>query len=339
MTTLDTVLTASDQPDASICEEALAATTVIYAASHEPILKLPKEAADWVKKQGYSPSIAVMQKAVAAIEIILKDSELRDLWEESSSTKWQSETQKLQSNLQEALKRDIPKRQPKKLSAPRKLYKLIESISADDDSPLRKKLWERLNALEDVNKELDDYFEPPLCLIAKRGLIPEAKMLISKGANINLVSRHNQDPLRYAAQFGHVEMVRLLIDNGANLHKEIYVDADKKWVLYANEDKEKAIFFRYSPALWCAVSGGYITTIDTIISYGADIKISDILNGATLLHMAAMRGHPHVVEYLINQGLDVNHKRRDGATPLSLSANNETSMMLRKYGGKTRSEI
>jgi ankyrin repeat protein len=56
-------------------------------------------------------------------------------------------------------------------------------------------------------------------------------------------------------------------------------------------------------------------------------------NGATLLHAAAFAGRADMVEWLIDQGIDVNAEDDRGRTPLSLAAgNNIIEELLKKHG-------
>ena len=64
--------------------------------------------------------------------------------------------------------------------------------------------------------------------------------------------------------------------------------------------------------------------------------------GLTYLHQAAVKRRNGVVELLIGKGLDVNAKDEDGDTPLDVAIKQkqtETADLLRKHGGKTKSEL
>ena len=60
------------------------------------------------------------------------------------------------------------------------------------------------------------------------------------------------------------------------------------------------------------------------------------------MHQAAVKRRNGVVELLIGKGLDVNAKDEDGDTPLDVAIKQkqtETADLLRKHGGKTKSEL
>jgi uncharacterized protein len=56
--------------------------------------------------------------------------------------------------------------------------------------------------------------------MAHTGDVPKAQLLIQYGADINYVDdEYRSTPLGYAARWGHVAMVKLLLENGANPNK------------------------------------------------------------------------------------------------------------------------
>ena len=59
--------------------------------------------------------------------------------------------------------------------------------------------------------------ETPLMLAALNNKLPLAKLLILRGADVN---QAGWTPLHYAATRGHIEMMRLMIDNSAYLDAE-----------------------------------------------------------------------------------------------------------------------
>ena len=69
-------------------------------------------------------------------------------------------------------------------------------------------------------------------------------------------------------------------------------------------------------------------------SLGADVNAND---GATPLHLAAMKNDFATAAVLLKGGADVNAKTNDGATPLHLAASenaSEAAEVLRRYGAR-----
>jgi ankyrin repeat protein len=115
-----------------------------------------------------------------------------------------------------------------------------------------------------------------------RGDLEEVKSLIGKVVDINDFSRRGT-PLSIAANNGHHEILKLLIENGADINYTCY----EGWT-----------------ALYSAVFFGRLEVVKLLIEHGADIdKPTD--NGWTPLHTAAFSGHIDIAKLLIENGADI----------------------------------
>ncbi|MGI8905560.1 MAG: ankyrin repeat domain-containing protein [Candidatus Sumerlaeaceae bacterium] len=315
---LQAVQGASPRIDASTGEIALAAATVVWAARNEPVKTLPEIAQAWVKHRGYVPPDAIVDMAIFAVQLVLQASELRELWKESRSfSKWENQTAQLLRELQESRALPVLVRTAKPPGQPRLLYKLIETVSPDSSGPAREKLNKALTELIDVNAELPRSFLSPLSAVAKQGLNAEAALLLQRGADINPPSDLlTSAPLTHAAGSGHVEMINFLLANGAHLHDEILINAENGSRVLAGHPN--AVPFRFSPALWYAVSMGSIPAVDALLRHGADLHQKD-LNGESLLHKAAYAGQTEMIEYLVRRGIDVNTTKSRNEGPIHLA--------------------
>lgn len=305
--TLDTVID-NDDSESRREEEAVAAAAIVAAASADPVGRLAKDAKSWVLSKGFVPDIPLIDKAIRALDALMADSELRELWEESGSLKsWLKNTKGLVDTLNIAKERDLPVRKPKKKGMPRVLYKMIDAYAKEPDEKLKSKIHQKLNALEDVNqssKETDH--ELPLNILAKKGLVEEIKMLLDRGADPNLGDMFGF-PLAFACGNNHLAAARLLVDGGAEIFKEIMIDAKTRRQVEFMGENEHAdpVVFKYSQALFSAARSGGPDIIDYLLSLGADLNQED-LNGETLLHKACESGNIEAAEHLIHLGLDVN---------------------------------
>ncbi|KAL2713882.1 protein fem-1 CG6966-like isoform X1, partial [Vespula squamosa] len=117
---------------------------------------------------------------------------------------------------------------------------------------------------------------PPLWCAAAAGHIELVKLLVQRGANVNSTTKTNSTPLRAACFDGHFEIVRFLVKNGAGFVK----------------------------------SHG-----NTIYSHFADIEMAN-RHGHTCLMIACYRGHIGIAKLLLAWNVDVNRKSVRGNTAL-----------------------
>lgn len=73
-----------DCPESPECEEAIAACELLAAMLGKPSPDLPEEAAEWIKGKP-APPAEIVAKASAALDRIVRNSEMKDLWEEAGS--------------------------------------------------------------------------------------------------------------------------------------------------------------------------------------------------------------------------------------------------------------
>ncbi|MCK9396345.1 MAG: ankyrin repeat domain-containing protein [Methylobacter sp.] len=116
-------------------------------------------------------------------------------------------------------------------------------------------------------------------------------------------------PLILASQQGRVDVVRFLIERGAEL------DAIDQ---YGNN------------ALWAACYAENSDCIDALIHAGVDINHQNSVSGATALMFAASSGREKVVEQLLAANADPNFKTHDDFTALDLASTRKTLKLLSK---------
>ncbi len=107
-------------------------------------------------------------------------------------------------------------------------------------------------------------------------------------------------PLASAALNGNLEMVKLLVKEGA-------------WINYLNGDIRNA--------LWHGTSSGNISVVKHLLEKGAYVNNSDIAN-TTPLMKAAINGDSEIVRLLIGFKANVNMKHKDGDTALMFAVAN-----------------
>jgi len=149
-----------------------------------------------------------------------------------------------------------------------------------------------------------------LHLAGYSGRYDSAKYLIDNGADINFKSKENGvSPLWYSSS--HLKIIKLLVDNGAIIN-------------------DSRIFTK-------VVRKTNIETIRYLLSKGANINEEGAFCNAV---GAQYKNTIKTVSFLINQGVDVNHKTSSGLTPLHCAMNKrpEVVQLLIKKGANLEGE-
>lgn len=168
-----------------------------------------------------------------------------------------------------------------------------------------------------------------------KNLISIAKLLLSKGADVNTLDKKGFTALHFAAANRSAEFVEFLIEHGAD------VNATGK--------------FGYTPLLAAALHCKELEVVKKLVEHGANIEAKGSDSGFddffkifnrygqiagvdsfNVLHNACASGNLEVVNYLIDKGININSRiDYDGITGLhvALFANNyEIAMMLLDRG-------
>ncbi|KAF3209746.1 hypothetical protein TWF679_007284 [Orbilia oligospora] len=122
-----------------------------------------------------------------------------------------------------------------------------------------------------------------LPIAAKYGSVGVAKILIENQADIESGASDSESPLLEAAQNGHMELVRLLLEKGAKIES-----TSKK---------------TGGSPLWEAVRNGYKLTAQLLLEKGANIQFSNE-TGHSLLWAAKQSKNRALVWLLLEKGMD-----------------------------------
>jgi ankyrin repeat protein len=123
--------------------------------------------------------------------------------------------------------------------------------------------------------------------------------LISQGVDVSQLDENQDAPLIMAAYKGYTDIVRLLLEAGADVSA---VDPGMK-----------------ATALHAAAYAGRAGAARLLIEYGIDIDKQGPYNGYTALHDAVWQNNIDVAEILINAGANLNIKSHSGETPLEFA--------------------
>ncbi|KAF1584604.1 UNVERIFIED_CONTAM: Protein phosphatase 1 regulatory subunit 16A, partial [Eudyptes pachyrhynchus] len=151
--------------------------------------------------------------------------------------------------------------------------------------------------------------------------------LLEAGADVNARDGELWTPLHAAATCGHLRLVRLLIQGGADL---LAVNSDGNMPYDLCEDEvtldcietamaEQGITQEKIEEARAAAERGMLREIRQLVEAGADLD-APRGHGATLLHIAAANGYVEAAELLLEHRAGVDARDEDGWEPLHAAA-------------------
>ena len=121
-------------------------------------------------------------------------------------------------------------------------------------------------------------------------------IICTHGEDVNAWSGYHGTPLRAASNKGHIDVVRVLLDHGADVNT-----IDKK-----------------NTPLCLAYDGGHLEIMQLLLEHGADVDAWD--NSDLLLKRASRTGQAEVVHLLLQHNADVNSRGYTKWTPLQVAS-------------------
>lgn len=140
----------------------------------------------------------------------------------------------------------------------------------------------------------------PLIVAAEHGHLGVVRLLIEKGADPRATGVLGMTALRAAIQRGHDEVAAFLLSNGAEGH---------------------VTSVRDTTLLMDAASGGHLGAVKLLLHHTGGEGLEDQDDeGQTALSYAAQEGHEEVVDYLLSNEARADCRDELGVTPLLMAA-------------------
>lgn len=145
----------------------------------------------------------------------------------------------------------------------------------------------------------DMYGRSPLYIASKYGHVNICKMLLDRGANVHLRDTNTFTPLHSASKFNKADVCALLLKYGASIN-------------------EKATSGGWTP-LYLACHFGSIQACRVLLENGANVYEKITKDESTALHAAVYYNRNDICKLLIEFGSDIYKTDSYGYSPLSLA--------------------
>ena len=175
----------------------------------------------------------------------------------------------------------------------------------------------------------------PIHFNAIHNNIKELKKNITEGSNIDSLGEYASTPLHYACREGHIEIVKFLIENGAdvnikNHYSTIYPLFDA--ITGTNNQKNNFLIIQLlidnradvkktdsfgNTLLYHAIEQENITLIELLIQLGCDINHVSRHDKDSVLHYAYFQKNREIISLLIENGANIEHLNIYNKTPQS----------------------
>lgn len=179
---------------------------------------------------------------------------------------------------------------------------------------------EYLESIDDIKKrellELhnkNDFGKTPLIYACDNGYENIVRCLLNSGANIEACDSNEMTPLMHACRHGRLGIVRLLVERRANI--------------FARDKGLMTPFLHAS-----ATSSMHIDIIKLLIEHGANVNDSDEF-GCTPIIYASQIGIPKIIEFLIENGAEADAKCDCGDTALFVAIKNGKTAIIPMLAG------
>ncbi|KAL8858999.1 MAG: hypothetical protein Q9178_004480 [Gyalolechia marmorata] len=176
------------------------------------------------------------------------------------------------------------------------------------------------SAWEHFGNVRDDSNISALASAAAFGLTNIVRYLLEQGHDVDAADVQGATALHWAAENGHVEVMRILMLAGANIHK---VDQRSPLCSVASRGLDEAVELLLDAGasieresvtgqsvLSVATERGHISTVGLLLNRGADIHVEP-----DILRMAVMKSSVRMIEF-ISKKMDAARKRHDIDTAL-----------------------
>jgi ankyrin repeat protein len=189
---------------------------------------------------------------------------------------------------------------------------------------------------------IDMWGRTPFMLIARQnGDVEFGRLLLSKGADINVKDKDNLMSLNLAAWRGFVDFIDLLLDRGADYDttrgrsRQVFSSAASGGCLRLFNvvlNNDNALLtnknFRRN-IIRTAIMGGSVEIVKVLLSKNIPLNNDANQYGWTPLHYAAASGHAAMIRFLNENQIDINQRTSSGKSLYNIAEENKKDDVLK----------
>jgi ankyrin repeat protein len=170
------------------------------------------------------------------------------------------------------------------------------------------------------------------------GDIETVSKLLERGVDLNatleygppaLVLQEQMTPLLWAADCGHADIVKLLLEKGADPNTRDYRGRTALFKAGKNVPMAKMLLARGADPnvrdqdgatpLWWAAHDKAVAIVNALLDHGADVNAQEKDGGTALMAAAEQKQGAAVLKALVARGANVKARTREGHTALSIA--------------------
>jgi ankyrin repeat protein len=150
----------------------------------------------------------------------------------------------------------------------------------------------------------DDRLWRPLSLASKEGHLLIVRLLLDHGAEVDATGTWiNYTALCVAAEYGNTDLIRLLISYGANPRIVLHFSTISPLAPLEYIHSTRGLY--QSIVLVSAARGGSVPALQTLLELGANLRDINGIAGAQALNIAVEYRHKPFMEYLLDHGVSL----------------------------------
>ncbi len=157
----------------------------------------------------------------------------------------------------------------------------------------------------------------PLVTAAAKGDLGKVKSYVRKGENVNQKNRARWTALAYAVKYDHIDIVKFLLDNDADIDETVNTG---------------------ETPLQIALKNGKYNIAKFLVSKNADVNKPDVMQMPPLA-WAVKDANMEKVKFLVENGAKVNQQNISGRTPLDMCENFKIKQYLISKEAKLSEEL